>query len=105
MTTSMRYEVIPVEPGWQISRNGRPFLTVQTKQVAVEEALTQARNTGPSRLVLKRRDGSVEDEAHFDSEGSATSPASQEQHGRAPSIGPDTEQAPEQERTSAQHQT
>lgn len=73
MSAFTEFEVAPGDEEWQISRDGEPFLTVQTKEVAIEEAVTQARQLRPGRVVVRGRDGSIEDEASIDADGAAVS--------------------------------
>lgn len=58
-----KFEIVPSGPNWEIKRNGKSFLTVLNRQVAIDEAIIQAKQASPSRLVLKRPDGTVEEEA------------------------------------------
>lgn len=60
-----RYEVVPTGICWEITRDSKDFLAVQTKQVALDEAVYQASRNQPSHVVVKRLDGGVEDEASF----------------------------------------
>lgn len=63
--TRNEFVVIPTGTDWQIKRNGEDFLAVQSKEVAVDEAVFQAARSEPSHVVVKRLDGSTEDEATF----------------------------------------
>lgn len=63
--TRTKYEVVPTGTCWEIKRDGKDFLAVQTKQVAVDEAVYQASRSEPSHVTVKRLDGGIEEEADF----------------------------------------
>lgn len=65
MPRQTEFLVVPTGTEWQITRDGQDFLAVQTKQVAIDEAVHQARRAEPSRVVVLRLDGGVEEEASF----------------------------------------
>lgn len=69
-----QFEVVPTDTAWEITQDGADFLAVQTRQVAVDEAVFQATQNRPSRVVVKRLDGSVEEEASFDGESTPAQP-------------------------------
>lgn len=58
-------QVVPVGTAWQVERDGKPFLSVQTKQVAVDEAVIQAQKAEWSHVIVRTDDGEIEEEATF----------------------------------------
>ncbi|MQA05266.1 MAG: DUF2188 domain-containing protein [Streptosporangiales bacterium] len=73
------FEVVPTGTEWQIKRDGQEFVAVQTKQVAVDEAVFQASRNAPSHVVVRRLDGGIEDEANFGDAPQNAAPAGQQQ--------------------------
>lgn len=63
--TRTEFQVVPTETDWEIRQDGVVLLTVQTKQVAIDEAAVQAELAKPSHVAVKDTDGEVEDEATF----------------------------------------
>lgn len=63
--TRIEFEVVPTGTEWEIKRDGQEFLSVQSKDVAVDEAVFQAARSEPSHIVVRRLDGSTENEAEF----------------------------------------
>lgn len=59
------FQVTPDDAWWRIDRDGDVMLVVQSKDVAVEEAVVQARRESQSRVVVRAADGSVEEEAAY----------------------------------------
>lgn len=59
------FQVTPEESHWRIDRDGESMLVVQTKDVAVEEAVVQARQVPQGRVVICTADGTVEEEAAY----------------------------------------
>lgn len=77
------FEVVATETGWEVKRDSTDFLSVQTRDVAVDEAVYQATQSQPSHVTVKRLDGSVEEEADF---GEVTqAPESAAEQAQAPS--------------------
>ena len=65
MAAEAVFQVTPNEGSWRIDRDGTTILEVQSKDVAIEEAVVQARREPQSRVVVRGADGSVEDEAVY----------------------------------------
>lgn len=59
------FHVVPTGTEWQIKWNGTEFLAVQSKQVAIEEAVFQAKRNEPSHVSVLGLDGRVEEEVSF----------------------------------------
>lgn len=74
------FQVVPVGTEWEIKRDGKAFLTVQSKQVAIDEVVVQAGRVQPSSVQVKRQDGSVEEEASFGEDTSTTKSRGQRKH-------------------------
>lgn len=67
MTTRIVCEVAPRGAQWTVSRRGveRPLHVESTKAVATTKAVEVARNNVPSQLLIKRADGTIEDERTY----------------------------------------
>lgn len=87
------YEVVPTGTAWEIKRDGQDFLAVQTKQVAVDEAVFQASRNTPSHVVVRRLDGGIEDEANF-GDAPQDAPAGQQQQQQPPAQQQPAQQQP-----------
>ena len=59
------FQVTPDEGSWRIEKDGEQLLVVQSKDVAIEEAVVQARQVPDSKIVIRAADGSVEEEASY----------------------------------------
>ena len=60
-----QFEIVPTGTEWLIKRDGREFLALQTKQVAIDEVAAQAERVQSCHVVVKALDGSVEEERTF----------------------------------------
>lgn len=60
-----QFEIIPTGMEWLIRRDGREFLALQTKQVAIDEVAAQVERIESCHVVVKALDGSVEEERTF----------------------------------------
>ena len=67
MTSRTVYEVAPRGAEWTVSKRGvdRPIHVESTKAVAVDKAAEIARGNEPSQLLIKRADGTIEDERTY----------------------------------------
>ncbi|MQA05251.1 MAG: DUF2188 domain-containing protein [Streptosporangiales bacterium] len=63
--TRTPFQVVPTAGGWEIRQDGVALLTVQTKQVAIDEAIVQAELTKPSSVAVLDAAGRVEEEANL----------------------------------------
>lgn len=61
------YEVAPRGSEWTVKKRGleRPLHVETTKAVAVEKGVEVARKHAPSQLLIKRADGTIEDERTY----------------------------------------
>lgn len=62
-----RFTVGPNEDGWYVSRRFAPWADSvhDRKEDAVERAIELARKKKPSRLVVRRSDGSIQEEREY----------------------------------------
>jgi len=67
MASRTLYEVAPRGAEWTVKKRGvdRPLHVESTKAVAVDKAAEIARNDEPSQLLIKRGDGTIEDERTY----------------------------------------
>jgi hypothetical protein len=65
MANRTRYEVTPNGTKWNVSRNGAVVATYGTKQEAVDYAQGRAQADQPSQLLIKRANGTIEDERTY----------------------------------------
>lgn len=63
--TRTEFQVVPTGAEWEIRQDSIVLLTVQTKQVAIDEAVVQAELAKPSHIVVQTPDGSTEEEANL----------------------------------------
>ena len=71
MTKRERYYVNPREDGkWEVSRDGgrKASAVTETKSEAVSRGAKIARNRGHSQLVIRRKDGTFQDERTYDND-------------------------------------
>ena len=64
------YEVVPHEEGWALQKQGAARATSVhgTKKEAVEHARSTAAEQAPSQLVIRRKDGTIQDNVSYDAE-------------------------------------
>lgn len=65
--------VVPAEDGWAVKQEGEtaPMLEAGTKAEMLDKARTLAEAAAPSRLVIHRKDGTVQDQVTFDAQADA----------------------------------
>lgn len=60
------FRVVHHSGAWQITRDGRPVVSHEEKDRAVEQAITQASTARPSRVIVQSGNGSIEEERSYD---------------------------------------
>lgn len=67
MTTRTVYEVAPRGVEWTVKKHGdqRPSHVEATKAAAVAKGRELGRNNPPSQLLIKRADGTIEEESTY----------------------------------------
>ena len=60
-----KFEIIPTGTEWLIKCDGREYLALQTKQVAIDEVAAQVERVQSCHVVVRALDGSVEEERTF----------------------------------------
>ncbi len=70
MATYTTYHVLPRKTGWAVQREGarRASSVHGTKQEAVRQARSYAASRKPSRLVIHKKDGAVQEERAYEGE-------------------------------------
>lgn len=63
-----KYEVVPNGTKWQVKHNGAVLSTHDTKQAAVDAGVVVTQANKPSQLLIKRADGTIEDERTYGSD-------------------------------------
>lgn len=62
-----RYHVMPHDQGWQVSfeKSERASIVKTTKDAAIKEAISFAKNSGPSQVVIHGTYGNVMEEKTY----------------------------------------
>ncbi len=70
MATYTTYHVLPRKTGWAVQREGarRASSVHGTKEEAVRQARSYAANRQPSRLVIHKKNGAVQEERAYEGE-------------------------------------
>ena len=70
MATYTTYHVLPRKTGWAVQREGarRASSVHGTKEEAVRQARSYAASRKPSRLVIYKKDGAVQEERAYEGE-------------------------------------
>ncbi|ASO17823.1 hypothetical protein FHR81_004007 [Actinoalloteichus hoggarensis] len=66
MARRRRYGVVPHGGDWRVTRAGRVLSNHHLKSRAVDEGVRAARADRDSQLVIRRRDGTFQDNRTFD---------------------------------------
>ena len=76
MATYTTYHVLPRKTGWAVQREGarRASSVHGTKEEAVRQARSYAANCQPSRLVIHKKNGAVQEERAYEGEEHPSSP-------------------------------
>ncbi|APU12253.1 MULTISPECIES: DUF2188 domain-containing protein [Actinoalloteichus] len=61
MTQRKRYNVVPHGADWQVKRGGRVLSDHHLKTAAVHEGVRAARADQDSQLLIRRRNGTIQD--------------------------------------------
>jgi hypothetical protein len=67
MAKRSRFEVKPTKDGsgWDVTQNGQSLSHHRTKDPAIKRATKEAQKTANSQVVIKKRDGRIQDERTY----------------------------------------